>query len=46
MIKKEGDKWVIKSKDGKKTLGTFDSKEEATKRLGQIEFFKNRNGGN
>lgn len=41
-IRKEGSKWVVKSHKGK-TLGTYDSKEEAAKRLKQIEFFKHKN---
>lgn len=39
MIAKRGDKYVILSKKGKQ-LGEYDSKEEATKRLKQIEYFK------
>ncbi len=42
MIRKEGDKYVIKSEDGTKTLGTFATKEEAEKRLREIEYFKHR----
>lgn len=40
MIKKSGDKFVIKSKSGGKTLGTYATKAAATKRLKQIEYFK------
>lgn len=40
MIRHENGKWVIKSEDGSKTLGTYGSKEEAEKRLRQIEYFK------
>lgn len=40
MIVKSGNKFLVKSEDGKKTLGTYDSKEEAIKRLRQIEWFK------
>lgn len=40
-IKKQGDKYVILSKDGKK-LGEADTREAAVKRLKQIEFFKNK----
>lgn len=40
MIVKEGKKWVIKSKDGSKTLGSEDSEAAAKKRLQQIEYFK------
>lgn len=38
-ITKEGGKWVVRSKKGKK-LGEFSSKEEAVKRLREIEAFK------
>tara|TARA_R100001510_G_scaffold33796_1_gene30242 strand:- start:192 stop:338 length:147 start_codon:yes stop_codon:yes gene_type:complete len=40
MIIKQGSKFVLKSKDGSKTLGTFDTKEQAMKREKQINFFK------
>ena len=39
-IRKQGSKYVIYSKDGKKKLGTYDSRAAAEKRLGQIEYFK------
>ena len=39
-IRKQGDKYVIYSKDGKKKLGTYNSRKAAEKRLGQIEYFK------
>jgi len=39
-IRKQGEKYVIYSKDGKKKLGTYDSRKAAEKRLGQIEYFK------
>lgn len=39
-IRKQGDKYVIYSKDGKKKLGTYTSRKAAVKRLGQIEYFK------
>lgn len=42
MIVKQGNKYIIKSKDGKKNLGEYDSKEAANKRLSQIEYFKNK----
>lgn len=42
VIKKEGDKFVLYSKDGSKKLGTFDTEEEAKKREQQVEFFKHR----
>lgn len=41
MVVKQGSNWVIKSQTGK-TLGTFKSKEEADKRLREIEFFKHK----
>jgi hypothetical protein len=41
-IVKRGDKWVILSKRGKK-LFTTTSKKKAKKRLGEIEYFKNKN---
>ena len=40
MIIKQGSKFVLKSKDGSKTLGTFDTREQAIKREKQINFFK------
>ena len=40
MIIKQGSKFVLKSKDGSKTIGTFDTKEQAVKREKQINFFK------
>lgn len=42
IVNKNG-KWLIYSKDYKKKLGSFDSKEKATKRLKQIEYFKHLN---
>lgn len=44
MIRKRKGKWVIVSKKTGKVLGTFDSKEEAEKRLREIEWFKNNPG--
>lgn len=41
MIVKQGSKWVVKSEGGK-TLGKYDTKAEAVKRLGQIEHFKHK----
>lgn len=40
IIKHEGDKWVLYSKDGSKKLGIFDTEEEAKERERQIQFFK------
>lgn len=42
MIQKKGSKYVLKSKSGNKTLGTFSTKKEAEKRERQILFFKNK----
>lgn len=39
-IVKKGDKWQVQSMKGK-NLGTYDTKEEAEKRLKQVEYFKN-----
>ena len=41
-IRKEGDKYIIYSKDGSKKLGEYNSKADAEKRLQQIEYFKNQ----
>lgn len=40
VIKKEGNKYVIYSHDLSKKLGEYDTKDEALKRLRQIEYFK------
>ena len=40
MIKHEGEKWVLYSADGSKTLGTYDSEEAAQER--ERENFKKR----
>ena len=40
MIIKKGSKYIIKSESGKE-LGTYDTEEQAKKRLRQIEYFKN-----
>jgi uncharacterized protein len=42
MIIKQGSKYILKSKDGSKNLGEFNTKEEAEKRERQILFFENR----
>ena len=39
-IRKEGSKYVIRSEKTGKKLGSYSTKEEAQKRLGQIEYFK------
>ena len=41
-IVKDGSKWKILSKDSSKELGTYDTKEDAVKRLRQIEYFKHQ----
>lgn len=41
-IVKEGDKWKLYSEDGKKLLGTFDTKEEAEKHEQEVEYFKHK----
>lgn len=46
MILKQGDKYVIKSKAGNKTLGAYSSRSAAVKRLKQIEFFKHKDDKN
>ena len=40
MIKHEGEKWVLYSADGSKTLGTYDSEEAAQEREREIQKFK------
>ena len=42
MIKKEGTKYILYSKDGSKKLGTFTSKKAAVERERQIQFFKKK----
>jgi hypothetical protein len=46
MLKREGSKWVLYSKDGSKKLGEFDTKEDALKRERQIQYFKHKNEDN
>lgn len=41
MIVKSGKNWILKSHDGEKVLGKFDSEKAAKERLRQIEYFKN-----
>lgn len=41
VIKKEGYKWVLYTKDKKRVLGTFRTKKDALKRERQIIYFKN-----
>ncbi len=42
MIEKKGTKYVVKSADGSKTLGTYASRKAAVKRLKEIEYFKTK----
>lgn len=42
MIVKQGGKFVVKSADGTRVLGTYATIEEAKKRLAQVEFFKGK----
>lgn len=43
-IKKLPDgKWRVTEKDGTGNLGTFDTEEEAKKRIGEVEYFKKKN---
>jgi hypothetical protein len=41
-IRKQGNEYVVYSKDGSKKLGTYTSRAAAEKRLRQIEYFKHR----
>ena len=43
MLKKVGSKWVVLSETTGRRFGSYDTKKDAAKRLGQIEFFKNKN---
>ena len=40
MLKKIGAKWYVLSEKTGKNLGSYNTKNEAKKRLGQVEFFK------
>lgn len=40
MIVRQGAKYVVKSEDGSRHFGTYDSEEEARKRLAEVEAFK------
>lgn len=44
MVVKEGEKYVIRSEKGKH-LGDYPTKEEAERRLKQIEYFKHMTKG-
>jgi len=41
MIKRLGKKYIVVSEKTGKKFGTYKTKEEAEKRLRQVEFFKN-----
>lgn len=43
-IRHEKGKWVVYNHDYTKSLGHYDTKEEAEKRLRQIEYFKHKGG--
>lgn len=38
----EDGKWTVQSHDGKKNLGTYDTKEDALDRLKDVEYFKHK----
>ncbi|MBI3629532.1 MAG: hypothetical protein HY217_08140 [Candidatus Rokubacteria bacterium] len=40
MIKKQGRTYVVLSEKTGRSFGTYDTKAEAEKRVGQVEFFK------
>lgn len=42
MIRKEGNKYVIWDSEMKKRLGEYPTRQEAVKRLRQIEYFKRK----
>lgn len=42
VIRHEGDKWVLYTKDGSQVLGTYNTEEEAKAREQQIQFFKSQ----
>jgi hypothetical protein len=42
MIVKKGRKWQVISEHTGRSFGTYNTKKEAKKRLGQVEFFKHR----
>lgn len=41
-IIKKGNKYQVTSEDGKKNLGTYDTEEEAKRRLQQVHYFKDK----
>jgi len=42
MIKRQGNKWVVKDAEGNKTLGTHSSEEAALRQLAAIEISKKK----
>lgn len=42
LIKKQGSKWCVFSKDGQKNLGCYNTRKEAIHRLVQVEIHKNK----
>lgn len=44
IVKRDDGKYEVKSKDGDRSFGVYDSEDAALKRLRQIEFFKNTKG--
>lgn len=42
VVRHEGDKWNLYTRDGSKKLGEFDTEEQAKKRERQIQYFKHR----
>lgn len=42
VVKKDGDKWYVYSKDGKKLSKGYDSEDAAKARLKEIEYFKHK----
>lgn len=43
IIKLANNKWQLKSKDGKKNLGIFNTRKGAVVREAQVNYFKNKN---
>lgn len=43
IVKLPNGKWQVQSEDGSKNLGTYNTEEEAKKRLQQVHYFKNKN---
>lgn len=45
VVKKVGNGWAVFSKEGKKLSKTYEKKKDATERLREIEYFKNKKEG-